>query len=84
MKSWLIDNLGEASRSPRITVDKRQLVPIKSCNKGGVIAAIYTDPNTKEYYATIGNAKLGFFPASLSWDALITQVATAAAATAGK
>lgn len=74
VKSWLTDNLAEASRSPRITIDKRILSPVRSCNKGGVIAAVYTDPTTKEYYAHIGGVKLGFFPGTLTWDTLLTQI----------
>lgn len=81
-KSWLKDNLSDASRSAPITVAGRLLTPIQGFNMAGMVAMIYRDPQNGEYFANITGKQLGFFDSTLSWDDLLTAISNAYAAEA--
>lgn len=79
-KTWLKDNLSDASRASPITVTGRLLTPVQGFNKAGMIAMIYRDVKNGDYYAKITDKDLGFFDSKLGWDDLLGVISAAYAA----
>ncbi len=76
-KTWLKDNLGDATRAPSIVVNGRTFNPVQGFNRGGVIVIIYKDTTNSQYHVQIANTSIGFFDASMQWDELLTKISEA-------
>lgn len=75
IKRWLQTNLADASRAPqKVTKNKRVLQPYMGFNANDMVVTIYRDVSTKEYYADIVGKEVGPFPATTTYNELLTSI----------